>query len=103
MPTLDYDAILQTAFAAADRATPERISACGRIYVCIVDKAHGRGIARAAKKLGKIYQGRGHYGVTNALYVGYDNATGREFARGTAIVAVLVANGIRAYRDEHGD
>lgn len=100
MSPAQYEATLAAAMAAP--VTPERGIGCGRIYVSI-DTAHARGVQRAAKRLGLIYQKRGHGGTANALYVGYDNCDGRALARGTKIVEVLKAAGIGAYRDEHGD
>lgn len=112
---LDYKTILRNAFD--QRGTPERPSGCGRVYVCISTagglwptaeqeaeaKRHVAGIKKAAKELDLIFQTRSHYGDRNALYVGYDNASGRELGRGTAIVAALKEAGIQAYRNEHGD
>lgn len=98
----DYAAILTEAFRAAAAATPERGCGCGRIYVSVASE-HARGIARAAKKLGKIYQRRSYYGTSNALYIGYDNSDGRALAQGTAVVSVLASHGISSYRDECGD
>lgn len=112
---LDYVKILSDAFALP--ATGERPSGCGRVYVCIstpggifptpeqesIGKAHQEGIKKAAKKLGKIFQAKSHYGDRNALYVGYDNASGYELGKGTAIVNYLMHHGITCYRNEHGD
>lgn len=110
----DYLKILTAALVAP--YTSARPSGCGRVYVCVPSttwqgtadqnaqaKADARGIAAAAKKLGKIFQKRSHYGDSNALYVGYDNCTGAELGRGDAIVATLKAAGIDCYRNEHGD
>ena len=83
--------------------TAERGIGCGRIYVAISDKEAAKEVAKAAKKLGKIWQKKSHYGTSNALYIGYDNCDGLALARGTAVVAALKAAGISCYRDEHGD
>jgi len=96
-----YANILRQAFD--EPITAERASGSGRVYVVITEKEHAKGVAKAAKALGKIFQTKAHYGMRNALYIGYDNATGRELARGTKVVEVLKAHGIGAYRDEHGD
>ena len=100
---LDYNDILAEALRTAADATPERISGCGRVYVCIVDKAHVKGVEKAAKAAGRIFQRKGYAGMRNVLYVGYDNATGKELARGTAMAMVFEAHGISCYRDEQGD
>lgn len=98
---MDYVATLTAGFTKPVPA--ERGIGCGRIYVVISDKAHVPGVRKAAKKLGKIFQGKSHYGDSNALYVGYDNCDGNALARGTAVVEALKAAGISAYRNEHGD
>jgi hypothetical protein len=98
----NYVAILTEALNAAAVAPRERGIGCGRIYVS-VSSEHAKGVAKAAKKLGKIFQKCSHYGTSNALYVGYDNCDGRALAQGTAIVKVLKAHGISCYRDECGD
>jgi hypothetical protein len=116
----NYTKVLADAFAAP--VTAERPSGCGRVYVCIssdassffatpefreeskaVQKAHIKGLKAACKALGKIFQTKSHYGDRNAIYVGYDNATGYELGRGTAIVNYLKSQGIDCYRNEHGD
>jgi hypothetical protein len=98
---MDYVALLKTAFET--QVPAERGIGCGRIYVAGFDKEHAKGIKAAAKELGKIYQGRSHYGDSNALYIGYDNCDGKALARGTFVVATLKAAGIGCYRNEHGD
>ena len=97
---IDYVSILNE--ATKSHIEPERPLGIGRIYV-VVDKAHARGIGAAAKKLGLIFQMKAHYGMKNALYVGYDNHDGRALARGTRVVEMLKAHGIGAYREEQGD
>ena len=114
----DYAVILRGALEAAAKAAPDRPSGCGRVYVCVPSKDYSRdateatnaqakkdalGIARAAGGFGKIWQAKNHYGDRNALYVGYDNSTGRELGVGRAIVDHLKAHGIQCYRTEHGD
>ena len=81
----------------------ERPLGCCRVYVSISDPDAAKKVAAAAKKLGKDFQKRSHYGTKNALYVGYDNMDGMTLARGTAVVDALKAAGIPCYRDEHGD
>ena len=100
--SIDYHAALSAALDHAAAATPERPLGCGRIYVS-VDKEHAKGIGKAAKALGRIFQTRGYYGTRNVLYIGYDNCDGRALAQGTAVVSVLEACGVGCYRDEHGD
>lgn len=80
----------------------ERPIGCCRVYVT-VDKANAKTVAAAAKKIGKIFETKAHYGMKNALYIGYDNCSGRELAQGAAVVSALKAAGIYACREEHGD
>lgn len=98
---MELTQILTEAFAKPISA--ERAIGCGRIYVAISDKEAAKNVAKAAKKIGKIFDKRSHYGTSNALYIGYDNCDGIALARGTAVVAALKAAGISCYRDEHGD
>lgn len=72
--------------------------ACGRIYVAFVglDRAARQRLKNWAGFRGKVWTGReGH--VSDALYVGYDNATGIETAQGEAIVAHLSGWGVRCF------
>jgi hypothetical protein len=101
--TPNYYAILLEAQEAARKAAPVRVyGGCGRVYLS-VPKLHAKGIGKAAKKLGMIYQGKSYYGTSNALYVGYDNADGLANGRGNAMLAVLTAHGIDAYLDLQSD
>lgn len=101
MSTPDYASILSAAFEASP--PPARAYGCGRVYVAIADKAHRRGIAAACKKLGRMWL-KAAYGTSgNVIYIGYDNATGREVAKGEHIASVLKAHGISAFMDAVGD
>jgi len=97
----DLNKVLADAFASP--IARERGIGCGRVYVVISDKAQAKLVEKAAKKLDKIFQKKAHYGMTNALYIGYDNCDGAALARGTAVVKALKEAGINCYRDEHGD
>ena len=101
MEVINYKAVLTEAFSAP--VVRERGIGCGRIYVCVTDKEQAKEVGKAAKALGKIFQKKAHYGLTNALYIGYDNSTGTELSRGTTVVNVLQAAGIKCYRTEEGD
>ena len=98
---MDVTSILANAFQKPVAA--ERPLGCCRVYVSVSDPAAAKKVAAAAKKLGKIWQKKSHYGAPNALYVGYDNMDGMALARGTAVVEALNAAGISCYRDEQGD
>lgn len=103
MPVKNYTKLLSEALAAGAASPKERGMGCGRIYVCIVEKDDAKGIAKAAKTLGRIFQKKGYAGMTNVLYVGYDNSDGKALGQGTAIANSLAASGVRCYRDEQGD
>lgn len=97
-------AALTSAFAVSPPAKIGPTGGCGRVYVSVTgDRATINGVAAAAKKLGIIFQRKAHYGMRNALYVGYDNASGRLLAKGEAVAEALTAAGIPAYMDAHGD
>jgi hypothetical protein len=105
--------------ATTERARP---SGCGRVYVCIsyvhpdwtVDKATQRLYKRqmlvhqmpriqlACERTGRIYQQIG-YQVKHCIYIGYDNCTGKELAKGEAVATQLKALGIKAYMEAVGD
>lgn len=91
---------VKKAFAAP--FTPARASGCGRVYVT-VPKEHAKAVAEAANKLGIIFQRNAHYGLRNALYVGYDNADGRALAKGEKVAEVLTEAGIKAYSEACSD
>ncbi len=94
--------LAETILAAFRTAGQERAIGCCRVYVT-VEKQHAKTVAAAAKQIGKIFEAKAHYGMRNALYIGYDNCSGRELAQGAAVVSALKAVGIDAYREEHGD
>ena len=98
---LNYTEILRNAFAQTSDFANGPTCGCGRVYVAI-GKDHRRGISAAAKKLGIRYLGRESQ-CPNALYIGYDNASGIELSRGAKIADALKAAGVDAYRDEYAD
>ena len=101
---MDYHKILSNAWHQSQFATTKgQPGGCARIYVCIADPEHRKGIKAAAKRLGKIYQTNAAYGLRHVLYVGYDNNTGREMAYGKALAEHLTAAGISAYQDDGMD
>ena len=96
---MDYAQILRNALAQP--YSPARATGCGRVYV-VIAKPHRSGITAAAQKLGMRYLGSESQ-CPNALYIGYDNATGIELGKGAAIADALNAAGVACYRDEYGD
>jgi hypothetical protein len=83
--------------------TPERPSGCGRVYVIIGDKQHAKLVAKACKIAGIPFYTKAYGTSGNAIYIGYDNASGRPLAQGTLMVEKLQEIGISCYRDEVGD
>lgn len=96
----DFSTAWDMATRFADRAGGAR--ACGRVYVVIAEKADRSAARTWAKGNGKIWTGAGGH-VPNALYVGYDNASGIELGRGEAFAAQLKARGVSAYCDAMED
>ncbi len=97
---------VRAAISAAKVApfVPARASGCGRAYVCLsgTDKATLRHVAQVCADLGLIFQRKG-YGVSNAIYIGYDNADGHALGRAEAFAQVLCDQGISAYMDAVAD
>jgi len=78
---------------------------CGRAYVCFydTDRKTLNTIKKAASQCGLRYLPKA-YGVgSKAIYVGYDNATGRQLAQAEAIAKNLRDIGIECYDDAQGD
>ncbi len=85
---------------------PERPNGCCRVYVYVDtdDAAQARAVskvmAEAAQGLATPWLKK-PYGVgCDALYVGYDNASGLALAMGRKICNALREIGVRAYREE---
>ena len=97
---IDYVQVLTDAIAAAAAAPVAENLASRRVYI-LPDTEHNRGLKVAAFKLGMIY-GRSVFGC-NALYVGYDNATGLEIGKADAMVSALRAAGVGCYRSTWDD
>ncbi|MGA7122343.1 MAG: hypothetical protein WBY94_19730 [Polyangiaceae bacterium] len=82
------------------RVAPARIGGCARIYVTLGGKPSKdlvKHIEASCKRLNLIFQRKAYYGLTNAIYIGYDNADGRALAKGEAFAAELTRRGIQAY------
>lgn len=100
-------ATVLAALVAAKAApfTPGRPSGCGRAYVAIsaAQREIVNAVAAGCKALGLIFQRKGHRGMRNVIYIGYDNGTARELARAQAFAASLSAAGIPAYDEAQED
>lgn len=96
----DHKAILQAGLAKAIQ--PAKKIGCCRVYVTF-DKADAKGVEKAAANLGKRFQKKAHYGLSNALYVGYDNCDGVAIARAEAIQAEFAAKNIGCCIEYCGD
>jgi hypothetical protein len=92
------------AIAAAAKETVGKsgINGCCRVYVTFY-REDAPLMNRVAKKNGWIFQRRAAYGMTNALYVGYDNCDGKAIWQGQAIAAALKAAGVSACVEYGGD
>ncbi len=88
--------------AMEEKVKPQRPSGCGRVYV-YVEKEAQPVLKQPAKALNISYMKR-PYGVgVDAIYVGYDNATGEALSRGELLATRLREIGIKAYREEVSD
>ena len=77
---------------------------CGRAYVCVRgERAEINAVSAACKKLGLMFLRKAYGTGGNAIYCGYDNASGRPLAKAEAIAATLNAKGLRAYVDAVSD
>jgi hypothetical protein len=100
---IEVEVALKAANAAPFRAEGGR-GGCGRAYVCVSgSKEEIRFVAAVCKKMGLIFQ-RKAYGVgDNAIYIGYDNASGGPLAKSRVFAEVLKDHGLSAYDDAMGD
>ena len=95
---------VKTAFAVPYTPKAGPCGGCGRVYVAVSGERETiNAVAAAARKLGLRFERKTYYGTRNAFYIGYDNASGRELAKGEAIAEALTAAGLPAYMDAHGD
>lgn len=98
-----YKKILADAFEQPAQSTAGMYMSCARVYVIISEKNHVAGIEAAAKAIGKTFQRKPHYGFRNALYIGYETASGQTYGKGLAVAAHLSVCGIPAYCDAGED
>lgn len=104
MKTSEIASLLVNASSASRNAPRVNISGgCARVYVCIIGKDLSRKLKSACTMAGLTYQARCHYGAPRAIYIGYDNATGAEYARGVAFADYLSTHGIEAVCEAFGD
>lgn len=76
-------------------APPNMYLSCARVYVTVYGPKL-RTVKAAAKRLGIKWTHRG-------IYVGYDNASGREYMKGEAIVSKLTAAGVDCFHHTDED
>lgn len=92
----EMTSVLATAMKADGQPAPSTMYlSCARVYVTVYGPKL-RTVKAAAKKLGIRWTHRG-------LYVGYDNASGREYMRGEAIAAHLKSAGVDCYQHTDED
>lgn len=100
METLPH--ILDGALAAMQGAKPmQGYLCCARAYVCFIGvtpKIRAT-LKKWAKSRGKIYQTEAAYGMRNALYIGYDNASGIECGKAQAFADYVKAQGVSCFAD----
>lgn len=95
----------EDAFKASQEAVVAKgsVGGCGRVYVEFGDTLRKGGkVAKVLEKAGFKMFSRPYWSGVH-LYVGYDNASGREFAVAENIVATFKAHGIACYVDGDGD
>jgi hypothetical protein len=88
--------------ALTSPVSPARALGCCRVYITFA-KADAKAVAKAASDCGKKFQVKAHYNLSNALYVGYDNCSGREIALAEAIKAKFAAIGVNGSVELEGD
>lgn len=81
--------------AEGDPAPANMYLSCARVYVTVYGPKL-RTVKAAAKRLGIRWTHRG-------IYVGYDNASGREYMRGEAIANILKSAGVDCYQHTDQD
>ena len=96
---------LSNAQAVMATATRDRGLGCCRVYVCLMglDQKTRKEAATFAKAHGMIFQKKAYYGLTDAIYIGYDNCDGIAHGRGKAFAGYLEATGLRCYVELCGD
>lgn len=95
-PVTEMTQILASAMKVDGGSAPSNMYlSCARVYV-VVYGPKLRTVKAAAKKLGIRWTHRG-------IYVGYDNATGREYMRGEAVAKFLESAGVDCYQHTDED
>ncbi len=82
-----------------------QVGGCGRVYVEIISpkvRANSK-IAKLIESFGYRMTSRPYSTGKNRIYVGYDNATGKEYMMGEIIAKELKAVGVSCYVDGDGD
>jgi len=88
--------VLADALKADGGPAPQNMYlSCARVYVTVYGPKL-RTVKAAAKRLGINWTHRG-------IYVGYDNASGREYMKGEAMAAILRAAGVDCYQHTDQD
>jgi hypothetical protein len=79
-------------------------SGCGRAYVVMTcEKEELKHVVAACKKIGLMFLTKAYGTSGNAIYIGYDNASGRTLAKSRAMAEALNARGLRCYDDSVAD
>lgn len=90
--------------AANEARTTGGRSGCGRVYITVTSEKLklNTGLGKALLIAGFKVMAR-PYSKLKHIYIGYDNATGREWAQAEAAADVLKSAGISCYVDGDGD
>lgn len=104
MDIKEFEAAVVIAQQEQHTFVPDRPSGCGRVYVGLGYKAlrkNGKAVKVLEKYGFKVFTRPNSSGVW--IYVGYDNCTGVELAKGRAIAESFKRSGITAYMIADGD
>lgn len=105
--TLSAEALIAAAttalyeWRAGASQTFKGATACARCYVILpsLTRKQVDAVKAWAARESVRFQTRSHYGFSNALYLGYDNATGIEAGKAERFAARLKELGVGAYAD----
>lgn len=99
-----YAAAAKAQMASANVSDVRPANGCGRVYVTVGYKTINKN-SKATKTLESVgfRMTRRPYNSGLHIYVGYDNASGRELAMGEAIAQSFRESGIAAFADADAD
>lgn len=105
LPKAAVEAAINAALNAP--VTPRPImGGCARIYVGVygVDAKTLNAVAAVCKAKHLIFERKAHYGMRNAIYIGYEmGSTGATYCKGEAFAEALAKAGLPATVEAFGD